>query len=83
MIALYVLTYLFIGLAFYATLVYLDYKDLVAIGILEDKDGIWTMLLFSIFLWPLLVVLLVFAFILFEITMKLKAKKNAKLKEKQ
>jgi len=83
MIALYVITYLFIGLGLYALLIYLEYNDIVDLGIMTDKDGVWTVLLMSIFLWPLLIVLMVFAFIPYEITMKLKAKKDAKLKEKQ
>jgi len=74
MTALYVLTYFFIGLAIYALMIYL----VVDLDIMEDEDGIWTVLLMSILFWPLLVVLLVFAFIPFEITMKLKAKKDVK-----
>jgi len=78
MIALHVITYLFIGLGLYALLIYLKYNDIVDLNIMEDKDGIWVILLMSIFFWPILTALLVFAFIPYEITMKLKAKKDAK-----
>jgi len=78
MTALYIITYLFIGLAIYALMIYLEYTDLVDLDIMENEDIIWTVLALSIFLWPLLIVLMVFAFIPFEITMKLKAKKDAK-----
>lgn len=83
MIILYELTYLFIGLAIYALIIYLEYTDLVDLGIMTDEDNVWMVLALSIFLWPLLIALTVFALIPFEITMKLKAKKDAKLKEKQ
>jgi uncharacterized membrane-anchored protein len=78
MIALYIITYLFIGLAIYALMIYLEYTDLVDLDIMEDEDKVWAVLALSIFLWPLLIVLMVFAFIPFEITMRLKAKKDAK-----
>jgi len=78
MTALYIITYLFIGLAIYALMIYLEYTDLVDLGIMADEDNVWMVLGLSIFLWPLFIVLMVFAFIPFEITMKLKAKKDAK-----
>lgn len=78
MTALYIITYLFIGLAIYALMIYLEYTDLVDLNIMENEDSVWIVLFMSIFFWPLLIVLLVFAFIPFEITMKLKAKKDAK-----
>jgi hypothetical protein len=78
MTALYIITYLFIGLAIYALMIYLEYTDLVDLGIMADKDNVWMVLGLSIFLWPLFIVLMVFVFIPFEITMRLKAKKDAK-----
>jgi len=78
MTALYIITYLFIGLAIYALMIYLEYTDLVDLNIMENEDEVWMVLALSIFLWPLLIALMVFAFIPFEITMQLKAKKDAK-----
>ena len=78
MTLLYIIAYLFIGLAIYALMIYLEYTDLVDLDIMEDEDKVWAVLALSIFLWPLLIVLMVFAFIPFEITMRLKAKKDTK-----
>lgn len=78
MIALYVITYLFIGLGLYALLIYLEYNDIVDLGIMNDVDNMWAILIMSVLLWPILASILILGFIPITITMQLKAKKDAK-----
>ena len=80
MTALYIITYLFIGLAIYALMIYLEYTDLVDLGIMENEDenNILMILVCSILFWPMCTVILVFGYIPYTITMKLKAKKDTK-----
>jgi len=78
MIVIYALTYPFIGLGLYALLVYLEYNDIVDLGIMDDVDTMWATLIVSVLLWPILAPILILGFIPITITMRLKAKKDGK-----